>query len=88
VDAESAAGTAYGSLSRALRRRRAELAELVESGATLASAARTYATLHPLEPLVTESEVTAAVEGSRSRKIRAAARKLDGPMPRSRKPDE
>jgi hypothetical protein len=60
VDDDSPAGVAYGSLSRSLRRRRAELAALVEAGATATTAAAAYQADHPLEPEVTLAEVESA----------------------------
>ncbi len=61
VDDQSPAGVAYASLSRSLRRRRAELVALVEAGGTTASVAKSYEAEHPLEPGVSASEVDAAV---------------------------
>ncbi len=72
---DSPAGIAYASLSRSLRRRRAELAALVEAGGTTDSAARTYETEHPLEPGVSVGEVDAAVAEANSRTGRASLRK-------------
>jgi hypothetical protein len=66
IDEESTAGAAYGTLSRSLRRRRAELVELVEAGATPAVAAASYQRDHPLEPGVTVSEIEIALESARA----------------------
>ena len=72
VEADSPAGVAYGSLSRSLRRRRAELVALVESGETVSAAARSYQAEHPLEPEVTVAEVDAAVAEAKSRAARSS----------------
>jgi hypothetical protein len=61
VDEDSVAGAAYGILSRSLRRRRAELVALVDSGGSLETVAATYLARHPLEPRVTPAEIQAAV---------------------------
>ncbi len=87
VDEDSPAGVAYGTLSRSLRRRRAELVALMEAGGTAASVAKSYQAEHGLEPVVTPEEIDAAVAeskgkaASRSAKIEAARRS------RARKPD-
>lgn len=60
VDNDSLAGTAYGSLARSLRRRHAELVELVKTTGSTAAALETYHDRHPLEPKVTDSEIEAA----------------------------
>jgi hypothetical protein len=61
VTADSPAGAAYSSISKSLRRRRAELVALAEAGETAASIARVYQAEHPLEPVVTDDEVAAAL---------------------------
>ena len=72
VEADSPAGVAYGSLSRSIRRRRAELVALVESGETASAAARSYQAEHPLEPEVTVAEVEAAVDEAKGRAPRSS----------------
>jgi hypothetical protein len=62
VTADSPAGAAYSSISKSLRRRRAELVSMVEAGATPETAARSYQAEHPLEPIVTVDEITAALD--------------------------
>jgi hypothetical protein len=61
VTEDSPAGLAYSSISKSLRRRRAELAALVDGGVSFADAARAYQADHPLEPIVTISELEEAV---------------------------
>ncbi len=61
VEEDSPAGVAYAALSRSLRRRRAELAERMGSGATIESVARSYEADHPFEPAVTPNEIQEAV---------------------------
>lgn len=70
VDASSAAGIAYGKLSKALRRRRAELEERVRRGEAPAHLARSYESDHPLEPPVAPYEVERALRDARSRSPR------------------
>ncbi len=72
VDADSTAGVAYATLSRSLRRRRAELVELAEAGGTPATVARAYQAEHPLEPVVTSEEIEAAVAESKTGRMRTA----------------
>lgn len=67
VDSDSEAGAAYRSLSRSIRRRRAELVALMEAGGTATSAARSYRSTHPLEPEVTPDEVETAVAEARAK---------------------
>ena len=66
VDDQSPAGLAYASISRSLRRRRAELAALAKAGGTAASVAKAYEADHPLEPGVSAGEVDAAVAQAQS----------------------
>jgi hypothetical protein len=66
VTADSPAGQAYGSISKSLRRRRAELVALIEAGETPPAAARSYQTDHPLEPIVTLDEIDAALAEARA----------------------
>ena len=61
VDEDSTAGVAYGAISRSFRRRRAELAALMEAGGTADGVAKSYGADHPLEPVVTTDEIEAAV---------------------------
>ena len=61
IDKDSATGVAYGTLSRSLRRRRAELVALVRAGGTASTLASSYRAEHPLEPEVTPGEVKAAL---------------------------
>jgi hypothetical protein len=61
VTADSPAGAAYGSISKSLRRRRAELVALAAAGETAPTIARVYQAEHPLEPVVTNDEVAAAL---------------------------
>ena len=82
VDDDSPAGVAYGSLSRSLRRRRAELVALVEGGHSSVSAALAYQKEHPLEPDVSVAEVDSAVAEARTR----AARAISGRRPEARVP--
>jgi hypothetical protein len=65
VTEDSSAGQAYGSISKSLRRRRSELAAMIGAGGTAASVARAYEAEHPLEPVVTADEVSAAVGEAR-----------------------
>jgi hypothetical protein len=67
VEEDSPAGVAYGTLSRSLRRRRAELVDLVEAGGTTSSVAEAYQAEHPLEPVVTTDEVDAAVAEAKAK---------------------
>jgi hypothetical protein len=73
VEGDSSAGVAYGSLARALRRRRSELVALVEAGETYSAAAESYRARHPLEPDVTSEEVEAAVASLKARTARRRA---------------
>jgi hypothetical protein len=66
VTDDSPAGVAYHALSKSLRRRRAELASLVESGMSAADAAKSYQADHPLEPIVTRDEIDVAVAGAKT----------------------
>ncbi len=86
VDDQSPAGVAYASLSRSLRRRRAELAALVEAGGTTASVAKAYEAEHPLEPGVSASEVDAAVAQAESMAGRMSRRKPRSPASAQRIP--
>jgi hypothetical protein len=61
VTEDSPAGVAYGSISKSLRRRRAELVAMMEAGGTASTVARSYKAEHPLEPAVTEEEIFAAL---------------------------
>jgi len=67
IEEASPAGVAYGSLSRALRRRRAELVGLAEAGETPTGIAKSYQSEHPLEPEVTATEVAAALRDAEAR---------------------
>jgi len=87
VDVDSPAGVAYGSLSRSLRRRRAELVALVEAGETASTAARSYEAEHPLEPEVTPGEVHAAVAEARARAATKPVRTTEKVRSRVRDPD-
>jgi len=87
VDADSAAGVAYGSLSRSLRRRRAELVALVEAGGTLSNVAKSYQLGHPLEPNVTAAEVDAAVAEAKAKSARLSTRMAGARRSRVRNPD-
>jgi hypothetical protein len=78
VDEDSTAGVAYGTLSRSLRRRRAELAALKEAGGTTATIAAFYQAEHPLEAAVTAEEIDAAVAEKKTGAIRAAMRMENG----------
>jgi hypothetical protein len=73
VEADSPAGVAYDQLAQSLRRRRAELAALMESGRTASDVARSYQADHPLEPVVTLEEIATAVD-----EAQAARRKRNG----------
>ena len=66
-DADSPAGAAYGKLSKSLRRRRAELVALAEAGAERRDIAKSYESLHPLEPTVTKDEVELAISEAKNR---------------------
>ena len=79
VEGDSIAGTAYGSISRSLQRRRAELAALMEAGGTGATVARSYQAGHPFEPDVTDDEVNAAVAEAKAGGARRSARKARSP---------
>ena len=87
VEPDSPAGIAYGSLSRSLRRRRAELAALMEAGGTATAVAEAYQAEHPLEPEVTAAEVDAAVTGAKSIAAGTTARFEKGRRPQTRKSD-
>ena len=84
VEEDSPAGLAYGTLSRSLRRRRAELALLAEEGGTPESVVARYQDDHPLEPAVTVEEIAAAVAEARA--AQAARSKRVGAEPRRRGP--
>jgi hypothetical protein len=86
VDADSLAGAAYGSLSRSLRRRRAELVALVEAGETLSNIVKSYQLEHPLEPNVTRAEVDAAVADAKAQAARMPAKMADARRSRVRNP--
>jgi len=86
VDENSQAGIAYGTLSRSLRRRRAELAALMEAGGTTLSAAMAYQADHPLEPAVTPEEIEAAVEAARVKATSTSMKIEDDRRTRARKP--
>jgi hypothetical protein len=64
VEEDSPAGVAYGTLSRALRRRRAELVALSREGTDPAEVARRYGREHPLEKPVTMDEIESALAGA------------------------
>ena len=81
VTEDSPAGVAYGSISKSLRRRRAELVAMMETGGTASTVARSYKAEHPLEPAVTEEEIFAALADS---KIRTTNPKSDKPEERTR----
>ena len=66
-DETSMAGLAYGKLTKSLRRRRAELAILAETGASVSSIAKSYESVHPLEPPVSTKEIEAALGQARVR---------------------
>jgi hypothetical protein len=72
VDEDSVAGAAYGTLSRSLRRRRAELLALLEASGAADTVAASYGARHPLEPRVTPDEIEAAAAGKRTGKARNA----------------
>jgi hypothetical protein len=74
VDEGSPAGVAYAALSRSLRRRRAELAALMEAGGTPSSVANSYRADHPLEPAVTLDEINAAVAEAKVKAPRKSKR--------------
>jgi hypothetical protein len=86
VDEDSAAGIAYGTLSRSLRRRRAELVELMEAGGTITSVARSYRSDHPLEPSVTSDEIEAAVAEMKGKVARRSGRTKSARKSRQRRP--
>ena len=54
---DSPAGRAYGSISRATRRRRAQLADWLAAGVAPARIIERYAVEHPLERAVTLEEL-------------------------------
>jgi hypothetical protein len=60
VEPDSPAGVAYATLSRSLRRRRAELVDFLEAGRTPTEAARAYEADHPLEAAVSREELAIA----------------------------
>jgi hypothetical protein len=72
VDEDSVAGAAYGTLSRSLRRRRAELLALMDTRGTADTAASVYGTRHPLEPRVTPEEIEAVLAEAKTRLTQAA----------------
>lgn len=59
VESGTPAGVAYAALSRAARRRREELLELVRQGLSAERIAERYLSEHPLEPAVTADEIQA-----------------------------
>lgn len=61
VDPATPAGKAYAALSRAARRRREELFELVHQGLSAERIVEVYQGAHPLEPTVTVGEIRALV---------------------------
>jgi hypothetical protein len=63
-DEGSSAGTAYRRLSKSLRRRRAELVALASSGDSPSTIAKSYESVHPLEPVVTKEEIELAVRAA------------------------
>lgn len=77
VDSNSHAGVAYRSLSRSIRRRRAELVALMEAGGTATSAAKSYRSAHPLEPEVTVDEVKTAVAEARAKVTPPPKKRVD-----------
>jgi hypothetical protein len=87
VDEDSPAGVAYASLSRSIRRRRAELVALVEAGGTAATVAKSYRAEHPLEPDVTADEIDAAVAESRAKAMPTTTTMGDERRIRPRKHD-
>jgi hypothetical protein len=66
VTSDSPAGAAYSSISKSLRRRRAELVAMMQDGGTADSVALAYQTDHPLEPAVTADEIAAALSEARA----------------------
>jgi len=87
IDEASPAGVAYRSLSKSLRRRRAELVALVEAVGTASTVAKTYQAEHPLEPIVTSAEVETAVAEANSRVSRAVLKPVGDRPPAARRPD-
>jgi hypothetical protein len=78
VEEDSPAGVAYGTLSRSLRRRRAELVLLMEAGGNPATVAARYQDDHPLEPAVTAEEIEAALTEAKSLLDRPSKRVGEG----------
>lgn len=72
VDEDSVAGAPYGTLSRSLRRRRAELVALIGASDTADTVASTYGVRHPLEPRVTPEEIEAVLAEARAGMTRTA----------------
>lgn len=66
VEPDSPAGVAYGSISRSLRRRRAELLILLEAGGSNDAIVESYRLAHPLEPEVTSDELDAVMSRARA----------------------
>jgi hypothetical protein len=66
-DENSSTGAAYKKLSQSLRRRRAELVELAETGETPSEIAKSYEARHPLEPTVVPHEVEFALREAKTR---------------------
>ncbi|MGI0070474.1 MAG: hypothetical protein ACRECT_00095 [Thermoplasmata archaeon] len=82
VEEDSPAGLAYGTLSRSLRRRRADLVALMEGGESSAGAAQAYDAAHPLEPRVSDEEIDTALSEVRpgsTRKTSSYARRGRAP---------
>lgn len=86
VDKNSSAGVAYGTLSRSLRRRRAELVALVKAGGTTSSVAKSYQADHPLEPAVTQDEIDDAFSEANGRATRRSMGVEDGQSAHGLKP--
>ncbi|MGB6442013.1 MAG: hypothetical protein WBF81_01790 [Thermoplasmata archaeon] len=86
VDEDSLAAAAYGSLARSLRRRRAELIALLESGEPPEGVAVTYRSDHPLESAVTTDEVDAALAESKVRALPNGGPVQDRSGGRARRP--
>lgn len=86
LDGDSPASVAYGSLSRSLRRRRAELVALVEAGRTASAAAKEYQAKHPLEPDVTVGEIDAAVADSKTKTAQRSPNVTEDRRSQVRKP--
>lgn len=76
IEEDSHAGVAYGTLSRSLRRRRAELVALMDAGGTPSSVATAYQAEHPLEPAVTAEEIEVALGEARGAGARPSLERL------------